>query len=931
MPKKTLKRLSKRLSKKRNKTLKRISKRLSKRRTKKRVSRRTKKTKRGKKYKKLRGGMEGAAAGGAAGGVADIRLPITGQCFKQGKSTLRGFSKGDLRGFEFDGTLLKFTGGREAPWVVGGENKEWTKWELKGSKITFTNTEGKNRTLTFANEEESGRLFAALNMYASNTGGDLRQEEHAFLTKASNGQWEEVKQIILTRPTIINAQPLGDGGPRCTVLHQAAAMGNPLWYEDNEEEREKQPEFIKFLMVHGANPLAKCTPRTEGGREVTPLDLVPDDRENIKRVFVIQMLKPEAELRGFSRPGYNKEQWTENLKFLIEKYGIEFVSEIINNNDMFKNVDGSILADGGKCWWPTSTTEHYSGGRTRAFTEWVQEFVVDHPEHKLLTKQYEADVQQHKSLKNEKGKGEQDLVNREQAVREHQIIMEVLAESVNYTELTKEQMKERLNKTLELGQGVDSHDRLSTVYPIFVEVLKKIMDNNPDKKSVLEEVLKEIIKDNEYKSSDPRDFEGYMNHVNLPKYIISYYDHETSPTFSKLSVKFLQELHKYGKKIPPRGFQASVQRILERRQELLSSTDPASGAGGGARLGVAGGGAGGGAAAVAGGAQALDIYQGNITKFSECYNQGFEPPPWSKTVAPQFMKDCKVFYNSGENIEDIKKLAQLREPVNIAEFGPEHCRQYDQDKLYGHFGYRKGYYGDCPKSIKEEILCPPNILVYTPTPVTDQPDYSNMATGVNYMGKIHILNAYGLAFDAPHQKDYQLYHDLEEQDCISKVTAFYENLFTNIFKVAERLNMETVVMTFVGAGFFSQSWWISDDVYRGAPHLQQGIWVPTLARVKEQYSDIKLLCMGTGGQVAEQLGTTDIGYFPSPALATLISMGELDKTLLINAWDCWSSPGNGNRGDNSVDGHMGANTCIGYLGTGITNPHLLEEENLIAL
>ena len=89
--------------------------------------------------------------------------------------------------------------------------------------------------------------------------------------------------------------------------------------------------------------------------------------------------------------------------------------------------------------------------------------------------------------------------------------------------------------------------------------------------------------------------------------------------------------------------------------------------------------------------------------------------------------------------------------------------------------------------------------------------------------------------------------------------------------------------------------------------------------------------MGTGGQVAEQLGTKDIGYFPSPALPTLTSMGELDKTLLINAWDCWSSPGNGNRRDNSVDGHMGANTCIGYLGTGITNPHLLEEENLIPL
>ena len=954
MVKKTLKKRKKRLSKRRNKTLKR----LTKRRIKKRVSKRTKRTKRRKKYKKLRGGMEGSAGGGAgggadggadegaAGGVEVIDLPIGGQCLKQGKGKIGGLFKGDERNYEFDGTLLKFSAGSKPEgesWIVGGENKEWN-WEREEgeNKIKFTNVDndrlGPSRKLTFPNEKEAGRLFAALNMYASNTGGYPEQVAHEFLDKASDGKWGEVKEIILTRPTIINAQPSG----RCSALHQAAAMGRPDWWSGPEAQRAEQPEFIKFLMVHGANPLATCSPAAEG-RVMTPLDLVPDDRENIKRVFVIQMLKPEARSR-IELSGYKQEQWNQNLKVLIEKYGIEFVSKVINDNRMFRKADGTEDPNfNGKCWWPTSDPEIFSSARLRVFTEWVQEFVVDDPQHKLLTEQYEADVQQYRSLLEQSRQKKQDAQDLEKALKQQEIIRVVLGDDVDYTKLTKEQMKERLNKTLELKKHSEVRKDLETVYPIFVEVLKKIMDNNPDKKSVLEDVLKEIIADEGYKGAD----HGHYHYQNLPEYIISYYVELVQNPFTE---EFVKELNKYGKKTPPPGFQADVAKIIERRNQLLSERYATSGAGGGAIRG-AGGGAGGGAirgairgavagGAVAGGAQAQDIYQGNILKFAECYNQGYGPPPWSITVAPRFMKACKVFYNSGENIENIKKLAQFREPVNIAEFGPVHCRQYNQDKLESYFEYREGYYGDCPKSIKEEILCPPNILVYTPTLVTDSPDYSDMATEPTYMGEIHILNAYGLAFDAPHQKDYQLYHGLDEQDCMSKVTTFYENLFTNIFKVAKHLNMETVVMTFVGAGFFSQGWWISDDDFNGAQHLQQRIWVPTLARVKEKYPNIKLLCMGTDrpwSPVSEQLGTTDIGYFPRDpegnpaALAALISTGELDKTLLINAWDCWSSPGNGNRKDNSVDGHMGANTCIGYLGTGITNPHLLEEENLIAL
>jgi hypothetical protein len=69
-----------------------------------------------------------------------------------------------------------------------------------------------------------------------------------------------------------------------------------------------------------------------------------------------------------------------------------------------------------------------------------------------------------------------------------------------------------------------------------------------------------------------------------------------------------------------------------------------------------------------------------------------------------------------------------------------------------------------------------------------------------------------------------------------------------------------------------------------------------------------------------------IGFFPQlfgphPNL--------VDDGLFVNAWDCWSVPGNGNKLDPTLDGHIGRVTGVGYLGCGLTNPNLLE--NLVPL
>ena len=245
--------------------------------------------------------------------------------------------------------------------------------------------------------------------------------------------------------------------------------------------------------------------------------------------------------------------------------------------------------------------------------------------------------------------------------------------------------------------------------------------------------------------------------------------------------------------------------------------------------------------------------------------------------------------------------------------------------------------------------------LYTPTPTTlyESNEGYNIPPEIAFQisNKIHVLNAYGLAFDAEHQKDYITYSSVDLvstiDESIRKVKEFYSNLFNNIFKAAEVLGMKTIVMSFVGAGFFAQMWWgtetkwplpsnrntTREQIKKNIDSFRDSIWIPQFKIAMESNSDITVLFMGVGVENATSMGSKDIGYFPTDVMTYLTTTeGEdLNTTLLINAWDCWSSPGNGNSRDQSVDGFIGRNTCIGYLGTGVTNPYLLKEENLVPL
>ena len=303
-----------------------------------------------------------------------------------------------------------------------------------------------------------------------------------------------------------------------------------------------------------------------------------------------------------------------------------------------------------------------------------------------------------------------------------------------------------------------------------------------------------------------------------------------------------------------------------------------------------------------------DIHRNN-RQLSSCYCNGFKPPRWSETPMTncENYNLCKVYYNKKDRLTDIKELVEKREPVNIAM-----SRYYKQSDLKKTFGYEKGIY-DTIRASETTGPTPPNFMVYTPSRVQGYGDQL-----------VHILNVIGLAFDSKEQHDYKEYEKIKWNK--TKAIHFYETLFINIFKVAKNLKKKNIVMSMVGANNFAYKW---EGKSGNIDRFQIDIWLVAWENAikNENCKGLKIKFMGAGNSYIDITKKYEnLGFFPQ-----LLQKIDINDTILINAWDCWSVPGNGNSNDNSLDGYMGRNTEIGYLGTSLTNPYLKKRENIIGL
>ena len=312
------------------------------------------------------------------------------------------------------------------------------------------------------------------------------------------------------------------------------------------------------------------------------------------------------------------------------------------------------------------------------------------------------------------------------------------------------------------------------------------------------------------------------------------------------------------------------------------------------------------------------------------YKTKFAFPEWvsvqeQKQVDERMAMAC-VYYPKGSTRSFVEMCVKQREPVNIAwDTNVELGREYDQGLMYQYFGWKKGYYGRHYEEKKN--LCP-NMAVYT------RAQYRNQDIDTN----LHIINVIGLALDSTFQPDYQFYVKLNASDTlvIPMMQKHYVKAFQFIFRCAQDTRCETVVMSKFGCDNFSKLF--NTLVKDKSLSFEESVWRPALTTFYDTYTgDVNMIFMA-GPHVTrkkpvftyENTPFYNKGTFDDVVkLIHKSNTKDLCSVLFVNAWDPWSVPGNGNAGDNSLDGWIGRSTDISILGTAITNPFLSVARNYV--
>eukprot|EP00927_Polykrikos_kofoidii_P045934 TRINITY_DN40084_c0_g2_i1.p1 TRINITY_DN40084_c0_g2~~TRINITY_DN40084_c0_g2_i1.p1 ORF type:complete len:392 (-),score=54.29 TRINITY_DN40084_c0_g2_i1:35-1210(-) len=287
------------------------------------------------------------------------------------------------------------------------------------------------------------------------------------------------------------------------------------------------------------------------------------------------------------------------------------------------------------------------------------------------------------------------------------------------------------------------------------------------------------------------------------------------------------------------------------------------------------------------GQPSLQLRADRATQLFGVYESRYAPPRWSLSLLTdgkleEFAKSVVVYYLPEDRLEDVKLMTFQREPVNIAME-----RHYDANALNSLAGYRTGAYG---RSTKEQLM--PNIAIYCRTPVV-----------VGRMHVVcHVINVTGYAFDMPEQKDYKYFFDdtgsISDQKWKELVLCM-QRMWQYIFECASQKRLSTVCVPDVGGGAFSAL--LGQERRRDYASLKEASFPP----VRQRYSHIKV----------EALGQIPGSLFSKP-------VESLNESLLVNAWDPWSMVGNGNAGDNSLDGYFGRCTAMALLCWPPLNPYI---------
>jgi len=269
----------------------------------------------------------------------------------------------------------------------------------------------------------------------------------------------------------------------------------------------------------------------------------------------------------------------------------------------------------------------------------------------------------------------------------------------------------------------------------------------------------------------------------------------------------------------------------------------------------------------------------DITKMRSVYNDDseYQFPQWVKNdyfnEKDDMLKSVQIYYDSGEDLNDVKELLLKREPFNVAM-----DRDYNKDNLKKILGWEFGAYQTLFDNNSNKL--PPNIAVYCKTMVKDIDKYYN----------VNCINLIGYAFDDNDQVDFKYF--LEERhkfktDKENELILRYKQVWKKAFECAKRNKLNTIYFAKVGGVAF-------------APYLPKKFYDNN---IKGLVADIAI------NYEIEVKWMEDENFFV-PTSFKLLTEEKLNNTLFINAWDPWSFVGNENEIYSSLDSWWGRSSCM---------------------
>jgi hypothetical protein len=293
----------------------------------------------------------------------------------------------------------------------------------------------------------------------------------------------------------------------------------------------------------------------------------------------------------------------------------------------------------------------------------------------------------------------------------------------------------------------------------------------------------------------------------------------------------------------------------------------------------------------------------NMEKLKTVYNKGFGFPDWAIAAVQKndLMQKAKVYYDKGDDLNNVKLTNKQREPVCMGMSG------YDNTALQREFGWSESFY---KTYYKTNGILAPNIAIYTPTTTESGK-------------KIHIFNSVVYLFTKT-EPDYKYFTSLEPQERIKQLKKRYRAVFKKIFHCAEENGLSIVMPTIGTSDYCMADYQWDNTTLRGfqtkytdvsyvdgfldeyklqAFHtyeFHKHVWLPAFSKVREEYPEINVKL-------------ADLSSLDKPTF-------DIEETLYVTECGPSNLPGNGHEKDGTLGGYFGKQTSIAVTGSLMTNP-----------